>query len=156
SIVVLQGCCHNPTGADLSPDQWQELIALFRRQQIIPCIDLAYQGFGQGLEEDAYGIRLMEEAGLNFLVANSYSKNFSYYAERCGMLSVVCSSKKEAELVLGQLIAIARATYSNPPLHGARVIEHILNSSKLRKQWENEVTDMRERIKLMRQGVYQA
>lgn len=151
SIVLLHACCHNPTGADLSPTQWQALIAVLQRHQLIPCLDLAYQGFGAGLDEDAYAARAMAQAGMSFLVANSFSKNFSFYAERCGGLSVVCPSASEAGLVLGLLIALIRRSYSNPPVHGAQVISDILNTPAWAGQWSDEVAAMRQRIRAMRE-----
>lgn len=151
SIVLLHACCHNPTGADLSPAQWETLIEVLRQRRLIPCLDLAYQGFGEGLDEDAYAVRAMARADLSFLVANSFSKNFSFYAERCGGLSVVCPSASEADLVLGQLIALVRRSYSNPPVHGAQVISDILNTPAWSSQWSDEVAAMRQRIRAMRE-----
>lgn len=155
SIVLLHPCCHNPTGADLSQEQWQQLIALFKEKNLIPFLDMAYQGFGQGLDEDAYAVRAMAEAGLEFLVANSFSKNFSYYAERCGGLSVVCADAEAAEAVLGKLNAWVRKNYSNPPVHGGSVIALVLNSTELYQSWVDDVAAMRARIQAMRQAVYQ-
>lgn len=151
SVVLLHACCHNPTGADLSSAQWRALIAVLQRQRLIPCLDLAYQGFGQGLDEDAYAARAMAEAGMTFLVANSFSKNFSFYAERCGGLSVVCPTAVQAQLVLGRLIALVRRSYSNPPLHGAQVIANVLNTPAWARQWSDEVDAMRRRIRAMRE-----
>ncbi|HUG59111.1 MAG TPA: amino acid aminotransferase [Candidimonas sp.] len=154
SIVLLHPCCHNPTGVDLSPEQWLQLIPVLERGKLIPFLDLAYQGFGKGLDEDAFAVRAMADAGLSFLVTNSFSKNFSFYAERCGGLSVVCSSSAEASLVTGQLKAIVRRVYSNPPLHGGFITASVLNDPALFAQWEQEVADMRERIASMRQQAH--
>lgn len=154
SFVLLHPCCHNPTGADLSKEQWLQLIAVLKEKQLIPFLDMAYQGLGQGLDEDAYAVRAMAEAGLEFLVANSFSKNFSYYSERCGALSVVCSSQTSAERVLGQLNAWVRKNYSNPPIHGGSAIALVLDTDELYQSWVRDVDAMRDRILLMRQTVY--
>lgn len=155
SIVLLHPCCHNPTGVDLSEPQWQQLIPVLVEKELIPFVDMAYQGFGRGLDEDAYAIRAMVDAGLSFFVANSFSKNFSYYSERCGALSVVCQSSQEAERVLGQFKAIVRRTYSNPPAHGAQAIAQVLNTPALFARWEHAVGQMRERIAECREQVHQ-
>lgn len=155
SIVLLHPCCHNPTGADLTVEQWQQLIAVLKAQQLIPFLDMAYQGFGQGLDADAYAVRAMAEAGLQFLVANSFSKNFAYYSERCGALSVVCESAEAAERVLGQLNAWVRKNYSNPPIHGGSAIALVLNTPELYQSWVADVDAMRGRIHRMRQAVYE-
>ncbi|GGE65661.1 aromatic amino acid transaminase [Paenalcaligenes hominis] len=155
SFVLLHPCCHNPTGADLSPAQWQALITLIKSHQLIPFLDMAYQGFGQGLDEDAYAVRAMAEAGVHFLVANSFSKNFSYYAERCGALSIVCADKTEAELTIGKLNAWVRKNYSNPPIHGAAAIALVLTDPELFQSWVNDVDAMRARIHAMRHAVHQ-
>lgn len=154
SMVLLHPCCHNPTGADLSTEQWQILIAVLKDKQLIPFLDMAYQGFGQGLDEDAYAVRAMADAGLTFFVANSFSKNFAYYAERCGALSVICESAEAAERVLGQLNAWVRKNYSNPPVHGANAIAVVLDTPELYNSWVADVDAMRERIQSMRQTVY--
>lgn len=155
SIVLLHPCCHNPTGVDLSQEQWLTLIPVLREKQLIAFMDMAYQGFGQGIEEDSFAIRAMEKAGLTFFVANSFSKNFSYYAERCGALSVVCASADEAHRVLGQLKAAVRRIYSNPPIHGGQAIAGVLNNPALYAQWEVEVAAMRDRIAAMRQAAHE-
>lgn len=154
SIVLLHPCCHNPTGVDLTDDQWFDLIKVLRDRQLIPFVDMAYQGFSRGLEQDAFAIRAMEKAGLTFLVANSFSKNFSYYSERCGGLSVVCQSPQEAVIVLGQLKSVARRIYSNPPSHGGQAISTVLADPVLFSEWRDEVDRMRERIAHIRQQVY--
>lgn len=154
SMVLLHPCCHNPTGADLNAEQWQKLITVLKDKELIPFLDMAYQGFGQGIEEDAYAVRAMAEAGLSFLVANSFSKNFAYYAERCGALSVVCESEEAAERVLGQLNAWVRKNYSSPPIHGGSAIAIVLNTPELYSSWLADVDAMRDRIHTMRQTVY--
>ncbi|UJB33031.1 amino acid aminotransferase [Chromobacterium sp. Beijing] len=150
SILLLHPCCHNPTGSDLDNAQWDQVVALAKRKQLIPFMDIAYQGFGAGLEEDAYAIRAMADAGVSFLVSNSFSKIFSLYGERCGGLSVVCPSQAEAELVLGQLKATVRRNYSNPPTTGARLIATVLGDAELKALWVSEVNEMRSRILEMR------
>lgn len=153
SFVLLHPCCHNPTGVDLEPAQWQQLIMVLKERQLIPFLDLAYQGFAEGIEEDTKVLRAMYDAQLTFLVANSFSKNFSYYNERCGALSVVCSGADEAKHVNGLLQAIARRLYSNPPAHGAQVVAAVLTNPQWRQQWEDEVAAMRNRIRAMRKAV---
>lgn len=150
SIVLLQPCCHNPTGIDLSHAQWQEIIRVAARRKLLPFMDMAYQGFGDGLEEDAWAIRAMADAGLSFFVSNSFSKNFSLYGERVGGLSVVCPTQQEAARVLGQLKAAVRRIYSSPVLFGAQLVSTVLNDGALAALWADEVKGMRERIKRMR------
>ena len=154
SIVLLHACCHNPTGVDLTDEQWTALIPVLRERRLIPFIDIAYQGFGAGLDADAFSVRALTDAGLPCLVANSFSKNFSFYGERCGGLSVVCSSADEAQRVLGQLCATVRANYSNPPTHGARAIAQLLHDRELKRAWIGELDAMRERIAQMRQALH--
>ena len=156
SVVLLHACCHNPTGVDLSHAQWQQLIPVLRAGELIPFVDIAYQGFGDGLDEDAFALRAMADAGLTMLIANSFSKNFSMYGERCGGLSVVCATAQIAEAVLGQLKATVRANYSTPPTHGARVIERVLQDAELFAQWSAETGAMRDRIRAMRQRLHGA
>jgi len=146
SIVVLQASCHNPTGTDLSHSQWGELVALLADRELIPFFDIAYQGFGDGLDEDAFPIRMMARAGFEFLVASSFSKNFPLYGERCGALSVVCRGEGEAQKVLGQLKSLIRGNYSTPPTFGAALIGHILSTPELRNTWETELESMRVRL----------
>lgn len=155
SIVLLHPCCHNPTGVDLSREQWLEVIAALQQRSLIPFLDLAYQGLGEGMEEDAYAVRAMADAGLTFLVANSFSKNLSVYGERCGGLSVVCGSAAEADLVLGQLKAIVRRIYSSAPWHGGHIVSGVLNHPQRHAQWLGEVAAMRERMALMRRTVHE-
>jgi aromatic-amino-acid transaminase len=150
TIVVLHACCHNPTGCDLTPAQWKEVVALLARRNLVPFLDMAYQGFGEGIAEDGLAVRLCLEAGLDFLVATSYSKSFSLYGERVGALSVVCGSADEAARVLSQIKRVIRTTYSNPPTHGASVVAQVLSTPALRTLWEEELAGMRDRIKRMR------
>jgi aromatic-amino-acid transaminase len=119
SVVLMHPCCHNPTGMDLSHEQWQQLITVFKQNNLIAYLDMAYQGFGQGIEEDAWTVRAFAAAGLSCFVGSSFSKSFSWYGERAGALHVVCANAKEADCVLGQLKAIVRQIYSSPPVHGA-------------------------------------
>ena len=150
SVVLLHACCHNPTGVDLTPAQWQQLVPLLRSRALLPYLDIAYQGYGEGIEADAFAIRLLADAGLPFFVANSFSKSMSVYGERAGALSVVCGTATEAELVLGQLKATVRRNYSSPGLHAAGIVTKVLTDPALRKSWEADVTAMRERILAMR------
>ena len=154
TIVLLHPCCHNPTGVDPSPEQWREIIAVLQQRGLIPFLDLAYQGMGQGMEEDAYAVRAMADAGLSFLVANSFSKNLSVYGERCGGLSVVCGSAPEAELGLGQLKAVVRRIYSSAPWHGGHIVAGVLNDAQRHAQWLSEVEAMRERMADIRKRVH--
>lgn len=154
SIVLLHACCHNPTGVDLTQAQWSKLIPVLKDRELIPFVDMAYQGFGASLDEDAYAVRSLAEAGVTFLVANSFSKNFSLYGERCGGLSVVCKNRDEADRVLGQLTCTVRANYSNPPTHGASIISQVLESDELRGEWEGELRLMRDRIRAMRHALH--
>ncbi|MBY6347578.1 aspartate/tyrosine/aromatic aminotransferase [Providencia rettgeri] len=154
SIVLLHPCCHNPTGADLSDEQWLQLIPVLQERKLIPFLDMAYQGFGRSLDDDAFAVRAMVDAGLTFLLANSFSKNFSYYSERCGGLSVVCKSADEADRVLGQLKAVVRRIYSNPPSHGGQAIATILSDESLLAEWTADVEAMRQRIAAMRKRVH--
>jgi aromatic-amino-acid transaminase len=150
SVVLLHACCHNPTGVDLSAQQWQTLIPLLRERELLPYLDLAYQGYGDGIEEDAYAVRALADAGLRFFIANSFSKSMSLYGERAGALSVVCADVAEADLVLGQMKATVRRNYSSPGIHAAGVVARVLADPALRASWETEVRTMRERILQMR------
>ena len=154
SIVLLHACCHNPTGVDLSPAQWDTLIPLLRERELLPYLDLAYQGFGDGIEQDAYAVRALADARITFFVANSFSKSMSVYGERCGALSVVCASAAEAALVLGQLRFTVRRIYSSPALHAARIVAHVLGDADLRPLWQAELAAMRDRITAMRQALH--
>ena len=154
SIVLLHACCHNPTGVDLTRAQWDELIPLLKQRQLIAYLDLAYQGFGDGIEEDAYAVRALAAAGLSFFVANSFSKSMSVYGERCGALSVVCPDAAQAALVLGQLKFTVRRNYSSPPIHGGQIVARVLTDPALRALWEGELAAMRERILAMRRKLH--
>lgn len=151
SIVLLHPCCHNPTGADLTPSQWDAVIEILKARDLIPFLDIAYQGFGLGMDEDAYAIRAIASAGLPALVSNSFSKIFSLYGERVGGLSVVCEDAEIAARVLGQLKATVRRIYSSPPNFGAQVVATVLGDEALKACWLAEVEAMRTRIVSMRQ-----
>ena len=151
SIVLLHPCCHNPTGADLTNAQWDAVIEVLKARDLIPFLDIAYQGFGAGMEEDAYAIRAVASAGLPVLVSNSFSKIFSLYGERVGGLSVVCEDAEAAGRVLGQLKATVRRIYSSPPNFGAQVVATVLGDEQLKASWLAEVEAMRKRILAMRQ-----
>ncbi len=150
SIVLLHACCHNPTGVDLTQEQWRLVASAIKERDLMAYVDIAYQGFGDGVEPDAFVPRLLATMGLSFFVANSFSKSFSLYGERCGGLSVVCSSKDEADHVLGQLKFAVRKNYSNPPTHGSQLVAAVLSTPELRAEWEAELGAMRDRIKAMR------
>ncbi len=154
SIVLLHACCHNPTGVDLTEAQWRELIPVLAERELLPYLDIAYQGFGDGVAQDAFAIRALADAGVAFFVANSFSKSFSLYGERCGGLSVVCPTAAEAQLVLGQLQVAIRKNYSSPPTHGGQIVARVLGTPELRAEWEAELGAMRERIKAMRQQLH--
>ena len=151
TIVLLHACCHNPTGYDISPAQWDQVISTIEAKQLIPFLDMAYQGFGYGIQEDGAVIGKFVQAGLTFFVSTSFSKSFSLYGERVGALSVLCASKEEADRVLSQLKIVIRTNYSNPPTHGGAVVAAVLNNPELRALWERELGEMRVRIKAMRQ-----
>jgi aromatic-amino-acid transaminase len=154
SIVLLHACCHNPTGVDLSPAQWDALIPVLRDRELLPYLDLAYQGFGDGIEEDAHSVRALASSGLAFFVANSFSKSMSVYGERCGALSAVCASKAEADLVMGQLRYTVRRIYSSPAIHSARIVAHVLGDADLRAMWEGELAVMRQRMADVRRALH--
>jgi aromatic-amino-acid transaminase len=139
---------------DLTHEQWQRLVPLLRERQLLPYLDIAYQGYGDGIDEDAFAIRLLASAGLTFFVANSFSKSMSVYGERAGALSVVCADKAEAELVLGQLKATVRRNYSSPALHAAGIVSRVLGDPALREAWVTDVAAMRQRILAMRQRLH--
>ncbi|ENZ7487350.1 aromatic amino acid transaminase [Klebsiella aerogenes] len=155
-IVLLHPCCHNPTGADLSNAQWDEVVKVLKARNLIPFLDIAYQGFGAGMEDDAYAIRAIASAGLPMLVSNSFSKIFSLYGERVGGLSIVCDDAETAGRVLGQLKATVRRNYSSPPNFGAQVVAAVLNDPALKASWLAEVEAMRTRILVMRQTLVDA
>ncbi|HBC5608349.1 TPA: aromatic amino acid transaminase [Klebsiella oxytoca] len=149
-IVLLHPCCHNPTGADLSNAQWDDVVEVLKARHLIPFLDIAYQGFGAGMEEDAYAIRAIARTGIPLLVSNSFSKIFSLYGERVGGLSIVCEDAETAGRVLGQLKATVRRNYSSPPNFGAQVVAAVLGDSELKASWLAEVEEMRTRILAMR------
>jgi len=151
TIVLLHACCHNPTGYDLTAEQWDQVIAVIKAKGLTPFLDMAYQGFGNGIAEDGAVIGKFVASGLNFFVSTSFSKSFSLYGERVGALSVLCSDKAEADRVLSQLKIVIRTNYSNPPTHGGAVVAAVLNNPELRALWEKELAEMRVRIKAMRQ-----
>ncbi|MFI8372805.1 amino acid aminotransferase [Pseudomonas helleri] len=150
SIVVLHACCHNPTGVDLTPADWQNVLDVVKAKGLVPFLDMAYQGFGDGIDEDAAAVRLFAESGLSFFVSSSFSKSFSLYGERVGALSIITESKEESARVLSQVKRVIRTNYSNPPTHGASIVAAVLNSPELRAQWEAELAEMRLRIRGMR------
>lgn len=150
SIVVLHACCHNPTGVDLSIEQWKHVIDLCRQQKLTPFLDMAYQGFATDITSDAHVIRLFAQSGLSFLVSNSFSKSFSLYGERIGALTLVTQNKTESCHVLSQIKRFIRTNYSNPPTFGATIVTAILSNPTLQSQWENELNGMRNRIQLIR------
>jgi aromatic-amino-acid transaminase len=151
TIVLLHACCHNPTGYDLTPTQWEQVIAVCKNRGLVPFLDMAYQGFGFGLTEDGAVIQQFVASGLSFFVSTSFSKSFSLYGERVGALSVLCTTKEEADRVLSQLKIVIRTNYSNPPTHGGSIVAAVLGSPELRALWESELGEMRVRIKAMRQ-----
>jgi aromatic-amino-acid transaminase len=150
TIVVLHACCHNPTGYDLTPAQWADVVAAVKSRGLVAFLDMAYQGFGDGIAEDGAVIGKFVAAGLDFFVSTSFSKSFSLYGERVGALSVVCASKEETGRVLSQLKIAIRTNYSNPPIHGAQIVATVLSTPTLRAMWEGELAAMRVRIKEMR------
>ena len=151
TVVVLHACCHNPTGYDITAAQWDQVIDVVKSKGLVAFLDMAYQGFGHGLTEDGAVVNKFVAAGLNLFVSTSFSKSFSLYGERVGALSVVCSDKEEAARVLSQLKIVIRTNYSNPPTHGGAVVAAVLTNPELRALWENELGEMRVRIKAMRQ-----
>jgi len=153
TIIVLHACCHNPTGYDITSEQWDKVVESVKARQLTAFLDMAYQGFGHGIAEDGAVIEKFVKAGLNFLVATSFSKSFSLYGERVGALSVLCQSGEEAARVLSQLKIVIRTNYSNPPTHGGAVVAAVLQSPELRLLWEKELGEMRVRIKTMRQSL---
>jgi len=151
SVVVLHACCHNPTGYDLTPAQWQAVVETVKSRGLVAFLDMAYQGFGEGIAQDGAVVAQFMAAGVNFFVSTSFSKSFSLYGERVGALSVVCASREEATRVLSQLKIVIRSNYSTPPTFGAQVVATVLNTPALRQQWEDELGQMRLRIKAMRE-----
>ena len=160
SIVLLHACCHNPTGVDLAPAQWDALVPLLAERRLLPYLDLAYQGFGDGIDADAYAVRRLAAATgadgrpMRFVVANSFSKSMSLYGERCGALSVACADADEAARVLGQLKFTVRRNYSSPPIHGGQIVAAVLAEPDLRARWEGELDGMRQRMLGMRRALH--
>ena len=150
SIIVLHACCHNPTGADLADAEWREVIDVVRARGLVPFIDMAYQGFAEGIEADAIAVRMFADSNLSFVVSSSFSKSFSIYGERVGALTVVTADKDEAARVLSQIKRVVRTNYSNPPTHGGAIVAAILANPELRQMWETELAAMRDRIRTMR------
>ena len=155
TVVVLHACCHNPSGYDLDAAQWAQVVQVLKARGLVPFLDMAYQGFGDGIAEDGAAVQMFLGAGMDFLVATSFSKSFSLYGERVGALSVVCESKDEAARVLSRLKVLIRGNYSNPPTHGAQVVSMVLATPALRTLWESELAGMRQRIKRMREALVQ-
>lgn len=151
TIVVLHACCHNPTGVDPTAEQWQEIANVVKARNLVPFLDIAYQGFGSGLQEDASVVRMFADMGMTMLISSSFSKSFSLYGERVGALTVVAGDQDEAKRVLSQLKRVIRTNYSNPPTHGGTVVSSVLNSPELYALWEEELAGMRDRIRLMRE-----
>ena len=151
TIVVLHACCHNPTGYDITPEQWDQVVAACKAGALTPFLDMAYQGFGYGITQDGAAVQKFVAAGMDFLVSTSFSKSFSLYGERVGALSVLCKDKDESARVLSQLKIVIRTNYSTPPTHGGAVVAAVMADPALRAMWEKELGDMRVRIKAMRQ-----
>jgi aromatic-amino-acid transaminase len=153
SLVVLHACCHNPTGVDLSPEQWTRIIGVVTSRGLLPFLDFAYQGFGDGIDADAAAVRRFADQGVPVFVSSSFSKSLSLYGERVGSLSVVAQTRDEAARVLSQLKRLVRTNYSNPPTHGGRIAAAVLTTPELRSLWERELGQMRERVKQMRKAL---
>ncbi|WP_246795490.1 amino acid aminotransferase [Burkholderia perseverans] len=153
TIVVLHACCHNPTGVDLTEAQWGQVVEVVKARQLVPFLDMAYQGFGESLEADSAAVRLFAAADLNVFVSSSFSKSFSLYGERIGALSIITESKDEATRVLSQLKRVIRTNYSNPPTHGGALVSAVLASPELYAAWVEELGEMRDRIRAMRNGL---
>jgi len=150
SVIVLHACCHNPTGADMSTEQWQEVVKICQSKNLIPFLDMAYQGFADGIFEDGIAVRLFAQSGMSFFISSSFSKSFSLYGERVGALTVVTQNADESARVASQVKRVIRTNYSNPPTHGGAIVSIVLNSPDLRAMWEEELSEMRDRIKQMR------
>lgn len=149
-LVLLHGCCHNPCGADLNREQWQAIATLAKKNGFTPFIDMAYQGFGESLDADAYGLRLLADTLPEVIVASSCSKNFGLYRERAGMLAIVGATPEQADATLSNIANVVRGNYSMPPAHGSAIVETILNDDKLNQDWQSELAEMRERIQELR------
>ena len=155
SIVLMHACCHNPTGVDLTSAQWDALIPVLKERELLPFLDIAYQGYGDGIEEDAFAIRALAAADVPFFLANSFSKSMSIYGERAGALSVVCQTAAEAKLAFGQLKATVRRIYSSPSIHAGGIVARVLGDPALHASWVKDVDAMRERIKAMRKSLHE-
>ncbi|MDR5866994.1 amino acid aminotransferase [Halomonas koreensis] len=155
-VVLLHACCHNPTGFDLSRDQWHQVLEVVRERGLLPLVDFAYQGFGEGLDEDAYGVRLLAENLDEVIVTSSCSKNFGIYCERTGCLIMVARNAEQKENVRSQVAIVARENYSNPPAHGGAIVSEILHSAELAAVWREELTEMRDRINTLRREFVEA
>ena len=153
SVVVLHACCHNPTGVDLSREQWQQVLDVVKKRELVPFIDLAYQGFGDGIDADGYAARLFAESYSPVFVSSSFSKSFSLYGERVGAFSLLASNADEAARALSQIKRLVRTNYSNPPTHGGKIVATVLAAPELRALWEKELAGMRDRIKSMRKAL---
>ena len=150
TIVVLHACCHNPTGVDLTDAQWAQVVEVVKARNLTPFLDIAYQGFGDGLEADGAAVRLFADSGLSVFISSSFSKSFSLYGERVGALTLVTASADEAKRTVSQLKRVIRTNYSSPPTHGGAVVATVLTTPELRQQWEDELAGMRDRIRAMR------
>ena len=156
TVVLLHACCHNPTGVDLTPDQWAQVVELVKERGLLPFVDMAYQGFDQGIDADATAVRMFAESGIEaFVVASSYSKSFSLYGERVGVLSMIGADRDEAARLRSKIKQTIRANYSSPAAHGGQLVAGVLASTELRALWESELGGMRERIHAMRAGLVQ-
>lgn len=153
AVVLLHACCHNPTGADLSDEQWTEVIRTVQARQLIPFLDMAYQGFSEDIAKDGKVVQRFVETGMPLIISNSFSKSFSLYGERIGALSIVANSTQEKQSLLSQIKRLVRTNYSNPPRHGAQIVSNVLNSAELKQDWENELGEMRTRIQAMRKAL---
>lgn len=151
TVVVLHACCHNPTGVDATPEQWKKIAEVVKSRKLVPFLDIAYQGFGDGLEPDSAVVRMFAEQNMTAFISSSFSKSFSLYGERVGALTVIAGSKEEATKVLSQLKRVIRTNYSNPPTHGGTLVASVLNDPELFALWDSELAAMRDRIRLMRQ-----
>lgn len=149
-VIVLHACCHNPTGVDMSPDQWQQITDTIKSRNLLAFLDMAYQGFGDGIYEDAAALRTLTASGMSFFISSSFSKSFSLYGERVGALTIVTQNKDETSRVISQVKRVIRTSYSNPPTHGATIVATVLSTPELRNMWEDELAGMRNRIRKMR------
>lgn len=153
TVIVLHACCHNPTGVDLTVDQWRRIVEVVKARELVPFLDMAYQGFADGIDADAAAVRLFADSGLNIFISSSFSKSFSLYGERIGALTITTTSKDETARVMSQLKRVIRTNYSNPPTHGGAVVAAVLASPELRAMWETELGEMRDRIRAMRESL---